>query len=121
MGGGADMRAFSRWLFGLLVVVPDVAIPRGGAFRAALAPVGVFDRRPEGVPALDDLPLARDALCVGEVKPEAGGLAFPVPDLNLRSEPGRLDCAELGLEVWVGRGNDVGRRSGDNGCICALS
>lgn len=120
------MRAFRRWLFGLLVVVPDVAIPRGGAFRAAPTPVGVFDRRPGGVPALDDLPLrtlplARDALCVGEVKPEAGGLAFPVPDLNLRPEPGRLDCAELGLEVWVGRGKDVGRISGDNGCICGPS
>lgn len=99
-------------------MVPDVKILLGGAFRAALTPVGVFDRRPEGVPALDDLPLARDPLCVGEAKPEAGGLAFPDPDLNFRSDLGRLDCAELGLEVWVGRGNDVGHRSGDRGCTC---
>lgn len=115
------MRAFRRWLFGLLVVVPDVAILLGGPFRAALTPVGVFDRRPEGVPALDDLPLAREPLCVGEVKAEPVGLAVPVPDLYFRSDPGRLDCAELGLEVWVGRGNDVGRMSGDKGCVCGPS
>ena len=107
LGGCADMYAFRRLLFAFPPADPEVAIRRGGPFRPILAPVGVVDRRPDGVPDIDALPLARDPLDVGEGKPEPGGLL--VPDLNLWAEPGRLDCTELGREFWVGRGNDVGR------------
>ena len=103
------MKAFRRLLFEFPLADPDVVRCRGGPFRT---PVGVFDRRPDGVPDLDDLPLARGPLEVGEGKPEPGGLPVAIADLNFRADPGRLDCAELGREFWVGRGSDV-RRFGD--------
>lgn len=96
-GGGADMKAFRRLLFAFALAGPDVVICCGGPFRELPAPVGVFERRPDGVPALDERPLARDPLGAGEGKPELGGLP-PVPDLSLRADPGRLDCAEPGRE-----------------------
>lgn len=89
------MKAFRRLLFAFALAGPDVVICCGGTFRPLPAPVGVLERRPDGVPALDERPLAREPLDAGEGKPEVGGLP-PVPDLNLRTDSGRLDCAELG-------------------------